>query len=151
MYGLAGISILALVVVSWQVPTLPPPDTLTLADAIDDIWFLVNIPVIFSGQVLPCRLVEWVKEFTSDRFFAHLPWINPRTHPWRFAGMLGGLVGIGLALTQLLEGLPSSLKIGFLVAGIYIVVELSATLVGLAVFGRYLGLMPGHSIPNGSG
>lgn len=40
------------------------------------------------------------------------------------------------------EGLPPSLGIGLLVAGIFISVELAATLVGFAIFGGYLGLRP---------
>jgi hypothetical protein len=40
------------------------------------------------------------------------------------------------------EGLPPSLKIGLLVAGIFISAELAATLLGFAILGGYLGLRP---------
>jgi len=71
-----------------------------------------------------------------------MQWLNPRQHPWRFTGTVGLLVGVLLVLAQLQEGLPPNLGIGLLVAGIFISVEFSATLVGFAVFGGYLGLRP---------
>jgi hypothetical protein len=49
---------------------------------------------------------------------------------------------MGLTLAQLQEGLPPSLKIGLLVAGIFISAEFVATLVGFAILGGYLGLRP---------
>jgi len=95
-----------------------------------------------SSLVLPRGIVEWVKRFDSNRFFARVAWLNPRTHPWRFACALGLLVGAGLALAQLQEGLPPSLMIGLLVTGIFISAEFAATLLGYALFGGYLGLRP---------
>jgi hypothetical protein len=78
--------------------------------------------------------------FNSDRLFARLPWVNPRPHPWRFAWALGLVVGAGLVLAQLQEGLPPSLRTGLIVMGIFISAELVATLLGFAIFGGYLGL-----------
>ncbi|MBI3667692.1 MAG: hypothetical protein HY236_15930 [Acidobacteria bacterium] len=95
-----------------------------------------------ASAVLPRAFVEWVACFHSDRFFANLPWVNPRNHPWRFACTLGLLAGVGLDLAQLQEGLPPNLEIGLLVAGIFISVEFAATLLGFAALGSYLGLRP---------
>jgi hypothetical protein len=100
----------------------------------------VGVSVMKGGAFLPQACVEWVKRFNSDWLFARVPWLNPRTHPWRFAGGLGLLVGMGLALAHLQEGLPPSLKIGLLAAGIFISAELAATLLGFAILGGYLGL-----------
>ncbi len=133
---------LALWVVFRRTPTAPSPSDLTPADAIDDLWSLVRIPVVRAGAIFPAAWVEWVMRFNSDRLFARLPWVDPRQHPWRFAGTAGLLVGVLLALAGLQEGLPPSLGIGLLVAGIFISVELAATLVGFAIFGGYLGLRP---------
>jgi len=87
-------------------------------------------------------MVDWVKCMNSDRLFARLQWLDPREHPWRFTGAVGLLVGVVLVLAQLQEGLPPSLAIGLLVAGIFISVEFTATLLGFAIFGGYLGLRP---------
>jgi hypothetical protein len=80
--------------------------------------------------------------FNSDRLFARLQWINPRPHPWPFACALGLLVGAGLVLALLQEGLPPSLRAGLMVMGVFISAELAATLLGFAIFGGYLGLRP---------
>jgi hypothetical protein len=142
MFLLASVCAIALVVAFKRIQTAAPPPDLTPADGIDDLWTLVRVPVARSSLVLPRGIVEWVKRFNSDRFFARVPWLNPRTHPWRFACALGLLVGAGLALAQLQEGLPPSLMIGLLAAGIFISAELAATLLGYALFGGYLGLRP---------
>jgi len=133
---------LALWVVFRRTPTDPAPGNLTPADAIDDLWSLARIPLVRAGVIFPPAWSEWVIHFNSDRLFARLPWIDPRQHPWRFAGTAGLLVGVLLALAGLQEGLPPSLGIGLLLAGIFISVEFAATLVGFAIFGGYLGLRP---------
>jgi hypothetical protein len=142
MFVLALACAIALAVVFRRIPTAAPPPDLTPADGIDDLWTLVRVPVARSSLVLPRGIVEWVKRFNSDSFFARVAWLNPRTHPWRFACALGLLVGAGLALAQLQEELPPSLMIGLLVTGIFISAELAATLLGYALFGGYLGLRP---------
>jgi hypothetical protein len=124
------------------VQTAPPPTGPTPADAIDDLWSLVRVPVVKAGAILPPAVVDWVNRFKSDRLFARLAWLDPRKHPWRFTGVVGLLVGVLLILAQLQEGPPPSLGIGLLVAGIFISVEFMATLVGFAIFGGYLGLRP---------
>jgi hypothetical protein len=139
---LAIVSALALWVVFRRTPTAPPPSDLTPADAIDDLWSLARIPVVRAGTIFPPTWVEWVKRFNSDRLFARLLWVDPRQHPWRFACLVGLLVGIGLTLAKLQEGLPPSLITALLLAGIFILVEFAATLVGFAIFGEYLGLRP---------
>jgi hypothetical protein len=120
----------------------PPPLNLTPADAIDDLWSLVRVPIAKGSKFFPPTLVEWVKRFNSDLLFAPMSWVNPRLHPWRFAAATGLLVGMLLIIAKLQEGLPTSLAIGLLVIGIFITVELAATLIGFAVFGGYLGLRP---------
>jgi hypothetical protein len=85
--------------------------------------------------------------FNSDGLFLRVPWLNPRTHPWRFAGFLGLLVGVGSFLAQMCEGLPPSLEIGLLLGEIFTSVELSATLVGFTILGGYLGLRPSFGKP----
>lgn len=118
------------------------PSDLTPPDGIDNLWTLVRVPFVKAGAHLPRAVVAWVAGFNSDRLFARLPWIDPRPHPWRFACTLGLLVGAGLVLAQLQEGLPPSLEIGLIVMGIYVSGELAATLLGFAIFGGYLGLRP---------
>jgi hypothetical protein len=124
------------------VKTASPPSNLTPADAIDDLWSLVRVPMVRAAAIFPPPMVEWVKHFNSDRLFARLQWLDPRHHPWRFTGAVGLLVGILLILAQLQEGLPPSLGIGLLLMGIFLSVELVATLLGFAIFGGYLGLRP---------
>lgn len=138
----------AVFAVVWRrIPKVSPPRDLTPADAIDDLWTLVRAPVIKLKRVLPHRLVDWVQRFDSDWLFAriHIHWLNPRTHPWCFACAIGLLVGLGLVVVQLQEGLPPSLATGLLVAGIFISGEFVATLAGFALFGGFLGLRPGFT------
>ncbi len=142
MFLLAVLCAMALRAVFSSIQTVPPPRDLTPADGIDDLWTLVRVPVAKASAILPHAFAEWIQRFNSDWLFARVPWLDPRPHPWRFAGMLGLLVGVGLALAQLQEGLPPSLKTGVLVAGIFISAELGATLLGFALFGGYLGLRP---------
>jgi hypothetical protein len=133
---------LALWVVFKSIQTDPPPSNLTPADAIDDLWSLVRVPVIKGEAIFPPVMVDWVKRMSSDRLFARAKWIDPHKHPWRFACFVGLVIGFLLILGQLQEGLPPSLAVGLLVAGIFLSVELTATLTGFALFGRYLGLRP---------
>ena len=83
-----------------------------------------------------------MERFESDWLFARVPWLNPRRHPWRFACLLGLLVGVGLAVAQLQEGFPPNLSTGLIVAVIFILGEFAATLLGFAIFGGDLGLRP---------
>jgi hypothetical protein len=142
MILLALICTIALWMVFGGIQIMAPPPDLTPADGIDDLWTLARVPVVKTGAYLPRRVVAWVVSFNSDRLFARLPWINPRTHPWRFACALGLLVGAGLVLAQLQEGLPPSLRVGLIVMGIYISGEMAVTLLGFAIFGGYLGFRP---------
>ena len=133
---------LALWAVFRGIPTASPPPNLTPADAIDDLWSLVRVPVVKANSIFPPAVVEWVQRFNSDLLFARFPWVNPRLHPWRFTTAVGLLVGVLLVIAQQLEGPPPSLAIGLLVAGIFISVELVAALLGFTIFGGYLGLRP---------
>lgn len=142
MFGLAFLCVIAVAVVFRRIRTGAPPAGLTVADALDDLWTLVRLPVTKASAVLPSAFVGWVQRFHSDLLFVHFEWVNPRRHPWRFACALGLLVGVVVFLAQLQEGLPPNLKIGLLVAGIFILVEFIATLAGYAALGRYLGLRP---------
>jgi hypothetical protein len=146
MFLLTLICGLALWVVFRGIPATPPPTNLTPADAIDDLWSLVRVPVVKARTIFPLLMVEWVKRFSSDRVFTRLPWLDPRKHAWRFTAAVGLLVGILLIMAQLQEGLPPSLAIGLLVMGIFISVEFVATLAGFAIFGGYLGLRPTFKI-----
>ncbi len=122
--------------------TPKPPQNLTPADALDDLWSLVRNPIVKAGKFLPTRFVAWIDRFESDTLFKHAPWVDPRQHAWRFASILGLLVGVLLALAQLQEGLPPSLSVGLVTMSIFISVEFVATLVGFAILGDYLGLRP---------
>jgi hypothetical protein len=146
MVLLAVLCVVALVAAFRRVSTAVPPCNLTPADGIDDLWTLVRIPATKLGVALPRILVGWVKRFDSDWLFAHVHWFDPRHHPWRFASALGWLAGVGLVLMQLQEGLPPSLGVGLLVAGIFIAGELGATLLGFALLGGYLGLRPSRPV-----
>jgi hypothetical protein len=142
MFLLALICVVALIVVFARIQTVTPSRDLTPADGIDDLWTLMRVPVTKVSTFLPPTFVEWVNRFNSDWLFTRVQWLDARTHPWRFACALGLLVGMGLTLAQLQEGLPPSPKIDLLVAGILISAEFGATLLGFAVLGGYLGLRP---------
>jgi hypothetical protein len=118
------------------------PHDLTPADGIDDLWILVRLPVRRMHAYLPAALVRWVARFNSDLLFTRARWLNPRTHPWRFAAALGILAGAGLLVAQLQEGLPPSMVTGLLLAGIFLSAELTATLLGFGILGGFLGLRP---------
>jgi len=142
MFLLTVVCVMAMIVVFGRMRLAAPPRNLTPADGIDDLWTLVRIPVTRFSAILPRAVVEWVKRFNSDWLFARVQWLNPRAHPWRFACILGLLVGVSLTVAQLQEGFPPSLMIGLVVAGIFISAEFAATLVGFAILGGYLGLRP---------
>jgi hypothetical protein len=148
LVGLAAMALLALAcylalaAAFRRPPVLAPPTDLTPADGFDDLWTLVQVPVVCLSAILPHGPVQWVQRFSGDALFARLPWINPRTHPWRFATVLGLLVGLGLLAAQMQEGLPPSLAAGLIVAAIFISAETLAGLVGFALLDGYLGLRP---------
>jgi hypothetical protein len=142
MFGLAFLCAIFLAVVFAHLPETALPGKLTTADAIDDLWTLVQVPITRADRVLPSSLVDWVKGFNSDRLFARVRWMDPCLHSWRFTAILGLCAGAMLILAQLQEGLPPNLFTGLLLAGIFISVELAATLLGFAIFGSYLGLRP---------
>lgn len=93
-------------------------------------------------EVLPQTWVDWVKQMNSDNIFNHFIWINPSSHPWRFALVIGLAVGIAHALVQLTESLPPNLVIWMLVSAILIIGELAITMIGFTILGGYLGLRP---------
>lgn len=124
------------------VPTMAPPSDLSLADAIDDLWSLVQVPVMRAGSLLPASISGWIQNLNSDRIFARLHWIDPRRHALRFVALAGLFAGVLLMLGQLQEGLPPNLSLGLLVTGIFISVEFVATMLGYIIFGGYLGLRP---------
>ena len=95
---------LGLLLVLTGVQTTSPPSGLTPADAIDDLWSLVRVPVIKWGSSFPPAMIDWVSRFNSDRLFASVEWLDPRQHPWRFTAVVGLLMGVLLALAQLQEG-----------------------------------------------
>ena len=142
IFGLTFSCVLALAATFRRVRTPEPPTHLTPVDGLDDLWTLVRIPVAKTRAILPAGFVGWVQNFTSDQLFSRFPWINPRNHPWRFACFLGVLVGLGLTVAHLQEGLPPSLAIGLLVASIFIGIELAGTIAGFTLLGGYLGLRP---------
>ncbi len=142
MILLTAFCIFALMRFWLSVQTPPPPSDLTPADAIDDLWTLVRVPVQILGRFLPRGFVEWAGRMNSDRLFSRAGWINPGVHPWRFAAGVGALGGILLNLAQLQEGLPPSLAIGILVTGIFFFGEFFAVLAGFALAGVFLGLRP---------
>lgn len=142
MFVLTFICGLGLWLVFRGTPTAAPPSDLTPADAIDDLWSLVRVPVVKGSAIFPTSVADWGKRFNSDRLFAGVQWLNPRKHPWRFTSGVGLLVGVLLVVAQLQEGLPPSLNIGLLLIGIFISVEFVAVLAGFAIFGGYLGLRP---------
>ena len=148
MFLLTIICGLAMWVIFRGMPTPLPQPNLCPADAIDDLWSLVRVPVLRAGAFIPPPIIEWVKRFNSDRLFARLQWLSPSNHPWRFASAVGLLVGILLIIAQFQEGLPPSLAVGLLVMGIFISVEFVAIMVGFALFGVYLGLRPTFSSKN---
>ena len=148
LLGLVGLALLATLCAVLlgrafaRIRPAPPPTGLTLAEAIDDLWSLVRIPLARSVPPQPNPILNWVLHLSSDRLFSGLPWLNPRLHPWRFAAVGGALSGGMLGAAQLREGWPPNLMSGILLVALFISAELSATLVGFGLLGRYLGLRP---------
>src|SRR5579872_1670921 len=66
MLALVFASVAALIAVFRRIRTPEPPPHLTPADGLDDLWALVRIPVLKARAILPARLVNWVRNFTSD-------------------------------------------------------------------------------------
>jgi hypothetical protein len=142
MFILTFVCFLALWIVFRGISTPSSPSNLTPADAIDDLWSLVRVPVTRVNSIFPPALFEWVKRFNSDVLFTRFSWVDPRRHPWRFTAGAGLLVGVLLVIAQLREGPPPNLAFGLLVAGIFISFEFVVTLLGFIIFGGYLGLRP---------
>ena len=142
MFILVFSCIVALAAVFRGIRTAAPPRDLTPADGLDDLWVLVRIPVTKARSMLPGAFVAWVQSFSTDRLFSRLPWTSPRNHPWRFACALSLLMGIGLSVAHLQEGLPPSLAIGLFVAAVFIGIEFAAAIAGFVLLGGYLGLRP---------
>jgi hypothetical protein len=127
---------------SSRLPKVPPPRDLSPADAIDDLWALVRVPVAYAGALLPQELVMRVQRFHSDALFSRVPWLDPRLHPWRFTAAAGLVVGAAVYVAQLREGLPSEWGIALEMGTLFIGGELVATILGFAMLGGYLGLRP---------
>lgn len=104
LFGLTLICGLLLVAAYWRVVLPAAPRTLTPADALDDLWTLVRWLVTKLARWLPRALVGWVHRATSARLFAKLPWLNPRCHPWRFAGALGAAGGFWASAGPIARG-----------------------------------------------
>ena len=139
VFVLGALSAIALVAVF---PRIGPaaPMNLTLADGIDDLWALVRVSLKMARGILPRPWIDRADAFESEKVFARVAWLNPRIHPWRFASALGLLAGACLIAAEAQEGPPPDVATGLLVSAIFLSVELTATLLGFAVFGRYLGL-----------
>lgn len=139
---LTAACILALWRVARRAATEQPPNDLTPADGIDDLLELPRTLVAWLARFLQRSAPGWIEAWNSDRLFTHLPWIDPRRHPWRFAVALGLLAGLSLMLAQLSEGLPPSLSAALLLTAIFIGAETAAILAGFAALGGFLGLRP---------
>jgi hypothetical protein len=70
-------------------------------DHLDDLWLLVRVPVKKAGAALAGSFVQWVEGFQSDKLFVRFEWMSPRSHPWRFACILGLFAGVCINLAQL--------------------------------------------------
>jgi len=133
--------VFALTHVQRSVETAAPPRNLTPAEGLDDLWTLVRVPAMSRQGALPGRMAAWVDRWKSESLFSRAEWLDPRRHQWRFALALGSSVGLGLAAAQLAEGGgPPNIRVGFLVAAVFVVGEALATLLGFAALGPYLGL-----------
>lgn len=139
VFALAALSAIALRAVFPRVDAAAPSG-FGLADGIDDLLTLVRVPLKMARGIAPRPWVERLEIFDSENLFARLPWLSPGVHPWRFVCALGTLVGFGLILAEAREGPPPDVATGLLVAAIFVSVELTATVLGFALLGRYLGL-----------
>ncbi len=144
--GILGVASAILVVrAASAFSLLRPPTDLTPADAIDDFWGLLRIPLQAIDGLLPTSVTKRLQEVRSDLVFAPFPWLNPRLHPWRFTVLAGVSAGLLLLALQLREGIPPDLPTALAVVAIFVSVEVAAILAGYAVFGRFLGLRPSPS------
>ncbi len=94
MFILTVVCALALWMVFRGLTTPIPPTDLTPADAIDDLWSLVRVPVARSNSFFPPAMVEWVNCFTSDLLFARLHGSTRACIPGDFTLAVGLLVGL---------------------------------------------------------
>ncbi len=122
------------------VARVPVSSNLTIADGLEDLWTLVRIASRRFRKLLPRRLAEYIQHVHPDTLWRPIPWLNPRTHPWRFAVALGIGAGCCLLLGQAQQGAPPTIGAGLLIAGLFLSIETAATLLGYLAFGRYLGL-----------
>jgi len=142
MLVLACSGIAAVTAVFREIRTVPPPRDLTPADGLEDLRHMAHYYLAKAAALLPRRFLARLEHFRIYHLFARLPWLCPRTHPWRFACALGALAGTGLSVAHLQEGLPPDLPTGLLITSVFIGFEFAATILGFVLLGGYLGLRP---------
>ncbi len=119
----------------------------SLGDALDDLWSLVRMTLSWFAHRVPWlgRLLRWIDSLGTRLFewMMHLPFIGPRSHPWRFCAAVALAAGVALAVTHgLEEGPASNLALTVMVSSIFIAVEFMAVLAGYLALGGFLGLRP---------
>ena len=113
----------------------------------EDLWGLLMVALAPLTKFAPGSCSARLHGLKSDLVFARVPWINPRTFPWRFAALVGVSLGVFLVLLQFREGMPPAPETAIAISAIFVAVELAATLAGFALLGGFLGLRPVHARP----
>ena len=123
----------------WALGTaIAPALDITFEDVIDD---LVAVYQWGKAHIYPWLDSLLEKLLTLSLVRSILRWLNPRTHPWRIAILLGVFMGIALLLLEMSrEGGPSQISKLATVATIFIGVECGGVLLGYMLLAKPLGL-----------
>lgn len=136
-----GIVIFFGTVWAWSTLTMPAP-AISFEDSIDDLASIYRWLKAHAGYFrIPLIALEKVRRWPFMN--ATLRWLNPRKHTWNGVLLLGILMGIVLALAEMLgEGGPGPREIGrfVMIVGIFVGLEGIGVLLGYALLARPLGL-----------
>lgn len=135
----------------WALGTAIAPSLDTpFEDVIDDLVAAYQWEKAHTDPSDPWLALESVLEklLALSLVRSVLRWLNPRTHPWRIALLLGGFMGIALLLSAMSgEGGPPPLGKLAMVAAVFIGAEYGGVLLGYALLAKPLGLFRQGSRP----
>jgi Ca2+/Na+ antiporter len=123
-------------------------DSNALAETLLDLWALVEVTMDWLISKLSFlevwwqrlhRLIAWIcVEWTT-----RVPWLDPRSHPWRFLTLIALGAGVALALAHaMFEGVPANPVIILRVSVLFIGIEFAAAMLGFLLLGGLLGIRP---------
>ncbi|MSP14380.1 MAG: hypothetical protein EXR62_15685 [Chloroflexi bacterium] len=112
----------------------------SIGEAINDLWSMVALMLqaLHQRARWPGNLLQRLEALGAAtlRGLDH-SWVSPRRHPWRFYLAAGFTVGLANVLE---EGLPLDPVIALFILSLFLSVEITATLLGVLLLGRLLGI-----------